>query len=503
MKSDIQHHLALKFTNLLWIGFILSGLLFSSGLTAQTIYSIDQVPNPKSKGQDYYVSDPDGILGSYTVSLLDSISLDIEKQTGAEYSIVLVNDYQSDDDFQFAFDLFNKWGIGNKQANNGLLLFIAKEKRQYRFISGYGMERIFPDIYLKQVGEKYLVPNFKEGNYEIGLLQASEFISKILKSPNSLEELKSMMPEAIPFFSFQNPYFKNSLLVIGFFLLLYIYIHLIGKRLKTDKQKLKPIAPFFYGLGCMGFLMFVSIFIFAFIFKNFEQVYQVKNTPYFLFVFWGLVLWMKIHDTQEAIKKSYVDEKEKGIALKKFAGLTLIPSILAPLALFNMGGILFRLNKYKHRYDPPDNSGDWERIVRTSKKAETSQYLNKGQIKEEKIGSRRYEIWKNNKSQEIKLIPWDVNKRLYECPDCHFFTLEKDKEKVIKKATYTSSGEGEKIDKCENCDYMIVLGTYIIPKLERSSGGSGSSSGGGGGSSGGGGSFGGGSSGGGGAGGRW
>lgn len=148
MKSDIQHHLALKFTNLLWIGLILSGLLFSSGLTAQTIYSIDQVPNPKSKGQDYYVSDPDGILGSYTVSLLDSISLDIEKQTGAEYSIVLVNDYLSDDDFQFAFDLFNKWGIGNKQANNGLLLFIAKEKRQYRFISGYGMERIFPDIYL-------------------------------------------------------------------------------------------------------------------------------------------------------------------------------------------------------------------------------------------------------------------------------------------------------------------------------------------------------------------
>src|SRR5690606_1169706 len=116
--------------------------------------------------------DPDGILESHTVNLLDSISIDIEKQTGAEYAIVLVNDYQSDDDFQFALDLFNKWGIGKKEANNGLLLFIAKEKRQYLFISGYGMERIFPDVYLKRVGEKYLVPNFKEGNYDQGIYQA-------------------------------------------------------------------------------------------------------------------------------------------------------------------------------------------------------------------------------------------------------------------------------------------------------------------------------------------
>lgn len=502
MKSNYSYFLGSTIKTLLWIGFILQGLLFTQSLSAQTIYSIDEVPSPKAKGQDYFVSDPDKILESHTVNLLDSISIDIEKQTGAEFAIVLVNDYESDDDFQFALDLFNKWGIGKKEANNGLLLFIAKEKRQYRFISGYGMERIFPDVYLKRVGEKYLVPNFKEGNYDQGVYQASEFIAHILKSPNSLEELKSMMPEAIPFFNLQNPYFKNSLLVIGFFLILYIYIHFIGKRLKTEKQKLKPIAPFFYGLGCMAFLMFLSIFIFAFIFKNFEQVYQAKNTPYFLFVFGGLVLWMKIHDTQEAIKKSYVDEKEKGIALRKFAGLTFIPSILAPLALFNMGGILFRLNKYKHRYDPPDNSGDWERIIRTSKKSENSQYLNKGQLKEEKIGSRRYEIWKNKKTQELKLVPWDINKKLYECPECHFYTLEKNKEKVLKKATYTTRGEGEKMDKCENCDYILKLGTFVIPILERSSDGS-SSSGGGGGSSSGGGSFGGGSSGGGGAGGRW
>ena len=82
-------------------------------------------------------------------------------------------------------------------------------------------------------------------------------------------------------------------------------------------------------------------------------------------------------------------------------------------------------------------------------------------------------------------------------------TLEKDKSKTIKPATYSSTGTGEKVDQCGNCSYRVVLDTYIIPIKTKSSSSGGSGSSGGGGSSSGGGSFGGGSSGGGGAGGRW
>ena len=490
-------------SKLFLFGIFVPLFLFVLPSQAQTVYSVNNIPSPKEKGQDFFVSNPDGIIRESTVTMLDSISIDIEKHTGSEYTIVIVNDYQGDDDFQFALDLFKKWGIGKANVNNGLLLFIAKEKRQYRFISGYGMETIFPDAYLKRVGEKYLVPNFKNEDYDLGLILASEFIAKILKSPDSIKELESLMPEATPFFSWKNPNFKNSILVTGFFLLLYLYIHIVASRLKVKKQKLKPIAPFFYGLGCMGLLMFISVFIFAFIFENLEEVYQVKNIPYFLFVFWGLVLWMKIHDSQDAISKGYVDEQEKGNALRKFAGLAFLPSVVAPLALFNMGGITFRLNKNKNRYLPPDSSGNWERIKRTSNKAETNKYLNKGQLKEEKIKSRKYEIWTNKQSNEVKLIPWDISKKLFECPKCHFYTLEKNKENVIEKATYSSTGKAERIDDCENCDYVLVHDTYVLPKLVRSSSSGSGSSGSGGSSGGGGGSFGGGSSGGGGAGGRW
>ncbi|VTP97307.1 Domain of uncharacterised function (DUF477) [Sphingobacterium daejeonense] len=137
---------------ILLIGFM---LFFVPFLKAQKIYTVDQVPSPKEDGQDYFVSNPDHILDENTVALLDSISLDIDKTTGSEYAIVIVDDFEGDDDFQFAYDLFNKWGIGKSETNNGLLLFIGKNKRMYRFISGYGMESLFPDAYLKRVGESF------------------------------------------------------------------------------------------------------------------------------------------------------------------------------------------------------------------------------------------------------------------------------------------------------------------------------------------------------------
>ena len=492
-----------SFLENLQLGLIVCFSIFLNiSLEAQTLYTIESVPSPKERGQNYYVSNPDAVLDSWTVDSLDRLSTEIERVSGSEYAVVVVNDYSGDDDFQFALDLFNKWGIGKKEVNNGLLLFISKNKRQYRFISGYGMESIFPDIYLKRVGEKYLVPNFRNEDYNKGVLEASEFIAHILKSPDSVKELESLMPEAIPFFSFRNPIFRNTLLVCGFFLILYLYIHLISKQFTAKKQKLKPIAPIFYGLGCMGLLMFLTVFLFAFVFKNLEEIYQVKNIPYFAFVLGGIILAMKINDSHDAIIKSYNDEQEKGNALKKFAAFTFLPSILAPLALFNMGSIFNKLNRDKNRFNPPDNSGNWERINRTSNKSETSKYLDKGNLNEEKIGSRKYEIWKDKLSNKIILIPWEIKKRFHQCPKCNYFTLEKGKKKQLKAATYSSSGKGEIVDDCNNCDYYEIKDTYIIPKLTRSSSSGGGSSSGGSSSSGGG-SFGGGSSGGGGAGGRW
>lgn len=466
-------------------------------------YTIQDLPSPKEKGQQYFVSNPDGILADHTVSQLDAISQDVDSLTKAEYAIVVVNDYVGDSDFEFALALFNHWGIGKKEANNGLLLFISRDRHEYRFISGYGMEGIFPDAYLKRVGEKYLVPNFRNEDYDQGILEASEFIATILKSPDSIAELERMMPEAASFWSLRNPVLTNSLLLLLLFGALYGYVHLVsGRILKHTKNKPQLIAPIFWGMGCMLLLLFFTLFIFVFLLDNLEKVYQLKNLPYFLFVLLALILAMKITNGRSKIIDSFKDEEDLQKNLKHYVKFLFIPMLLTPLAWFDLWSILSRFRANVGRFSPPDESGSWIRVNRGDNKSKPKQYLDTGQKKEEEIKSIRYEIWTNAKNNEVRLIPWNKSKQFRVCPQCHYFTLEVNKTKTIRSATYSSSGEGERFDTCQNCNYYKHIGYYKIAKKSQSSSGS-SSSGGGSSRSSGGGSFGGGSSGGGGAGGRW
>ncbi|MDF2517743.1 MAG: hypothetical protein K0R59_3039 [Sphingobacterium sp.] len=483
---------------LFWVGTCLTGFsAFGQSIT----YTVDNIPSPKQKGQDYFVSNPDGILSSGTVAELDGLSTQIEAATKSEYAIVLVNDYVGDSDFEFALKLFNTWGIGKKESNNGLLLFIAKDRREYRFITGYGMESTLPDAYLKRIGEKYLVPNFRNGNYDQGVLEASQFIKTILTSPDSRAELERLMPEATPIWSFRSPILRNSLLVLALFALCYIWLGEVTRAIKgklTKKSKYFP--PLVSGCGCMGMLMFASVFICAFALNNFEVVYQWKNLPYFVFIFGSITLAMKYNASRTQIINSYRDEENIQQALRKFRVWGLVPLLLSPLALFDLFGINKRIRRNELRLTPPDDSGRWLRMNKDDAATRESAYLDQGQLLEEKIGSRSYEIWVDQTSNETKLVPWDENAGYMDCPQCHYRTFKTGLSRTIRSATYSTQGLEERFDKCKNCGHRVSHGEHTIPVKVRSSS---SRSGGGGSSGGGGGSFGGGSSGGGGAGGRW
>ena len=479
--------------------FWLSCCLSAVPVLAQ--YTVDNVPSPKLQGQDYFVSNPDGILSSGTVAELDGLSTQIEAATKSEYAIVLVNDYVGDSDFEFALKLFNTWGIGKKGSNNGLLLFIAKDRREYRFITGYGMESTLPDAYLKRIGEKYLVPNFRNGNYDQGVLEASQFIKTILTSPDSKAELERLMPEATPIWSFSSPILRNSLLVLALFAICYIWLGEVTRAIKGQlTKKSKYFPPLVSGCGCMGMLMFASVFICAFALNNFEVVYQWKNLPYFIFIFGSITLAMKYNASRTQIVNSYRDEENIQQALRKFRIWGLVPLLLSPLALFDLFGINKRIRRNELRLTPPDGSGRWLRMNKDDVSIRDSAYLDQGQLMEEKIGSRSYEIWIDQTSNETKLVPWDENAGYIDCPQCHYRTFETGLTHTIRSATYSSQGLEERFDKCKNCGHRVSHGEHTIPVKVRSSS---RSSGGGGSSSSGGGSFGGGSSGGGGAGGRW
>lgn len=162
----------------------------------------------------------------------------------------------------------------------------------------------------------------------------------------------------------------------------------------------------------------------------------------------------------------------------------------------------------------------WRDTVRVSSKngllmhklSETidNEFLSKGQVTEEQVKSIDYDVWVTDDESDILILAYKRWFSKYrKCSSCKAKTYFKVYDKTISSPTYSSSGTGERMYRCENCGVKHVS-TYTIPKLQKSSssssgGGSygGGSSYSGGSSSSGGSSYGGGSSRGGGSGSSW
>ena len=131
------------------------------------------------------------ILDDATVRQLDTLLTALEKQTTAQVAVVVVESIGEADIFEFAQKLFTTWGIGNKGNDNGLLVLFVNDKRTVRFHTGYGLEGSLPDVICKRIQRDFMVPEFKNGNYNAGMLAGIQQVEKILTDPKYAEELKA------------------------------------------------------------------------------------------------------------------------------------------------------------------------------------------------------------------------------------------------------------------------------------------------------------------------
>jgi len=97
----------------------------------------------------------------------------------AEYAIVTIPSLEGKDITGFAYELA-EGNLGDEKKNNGMLLLIAVEDRRYRFEIGRGLEPVIPDIIAGRIGREYIVPNFKEENYYLGIKEASLAVRAVL-----------------------------------------------------------------------------------------------------------------------------------------------------------------------------------------------------------------------------------------------------------------------------------------------------------------------------------
>lgn len=127
-----------------------------------------------------WVSDFAGIMSDMTKSQIDTLFAEVKKSTGAEIAVVTVPSLEGMSVEEYAVRLFEKWGIGEKDKDNGVLFLIAPNERKTRIEVGYGLEPVITDGRAGEIIRETVIPFFKAGDYDQGILQGSGQIAALV-----------------------------------------------------------------------------------------------------------------------------------------------------------------------------------------------------------------------------------------------------------------------------------------------------------------------------------
>jgi len=134
-----------------------------------------------------YVNDFAGLLDDASRYDLESLISGIEKNTGAEIAVVTINTLEGITIEEYAAVLFEKWGIGKADEDNGLLILVALTERKVRIEVGYGLEGIVTDLEAGRIIDGIITPNFKNEDYNRGIYDAVVTVSNQIYGEQELE----------------------------------------------------------------------------------------------------------------------------------------------------------------------------------------------------------------------------------------------------------------------------------------------------------------------------
>ncbi len=131
---------------------------------------------------------PNALVSDFTGTLTQSEQSSLEQKleafndsTSTQVAVVIMRSVGVYDINDYTARLGEKWGVGQKGKNNGIVLLVAMADRKVSIQTGYGVEGALPDAITKRIIEYEIKPSFKAGNYYEGLDKATDAIISYTK----------------------------------------------------------------------------------------------------------------------------------------------------------------------------------------------------------------------------------------------------------------------------------------------------------------------------------
>lgn len=142
---------------------------------------LEDIPNPRLRDGTWVVDVP-AMLRAETVTELNAVIDRLERNTSAEIAVVVIRTLDGATVEAFAEDLFERWGIGKRDRDNGLLFLWATGERRVRVEVGYGLEGMLPDGKVGAILDQYVIPRFKAGEYDRGVVDGVQALVTVIRN---------------------------------------------------------------------------------------------------------------------------------------------------------------------------------------------------------------------------------------------------------------------------------------------------------------------------------
>lgn len=481
--------------------FLIIALMTMLSAFAQKTWTVSTVPNTRLQSSDIHVSDPDGYLSDSAEMTINTALCAIRDK--ADVFLVTLTSIGDADSKSFATELFNYWGIGDAETNNGVLLLFVEDQHALEFETGYGAEATLTDAKSQRIFTNTIVPFFKAGDYEGGLCSGVADIVEVYGGEIPMG-LKSTLPavgrddekqglgDDVPVFFvlFALVLFVMPIVGIAF----WRRKQRSGKESVTDTYKAVEEKGVTYidgfkttwsgspweGKGCLGGLLIgFSIFVILLLVIGYMGVRypdleenvlfnRVSIITLLLYLTW--VCFRHNHrvlKTAKTLAKQSINPQSIYQAAYENKGNRLA-TWMAPW----LGWIYHRI--YKKRLSQSEECTCPQCSDPMNKYTGFS--LPENHLVEEKVGALKFTPYRCGNGHVVVVKEHGIRySRFKTCSKCGAYTMMTTDTKTIKNADYSHGGELLETSVCQHCGETLTE-TVAIPKLVHYSGSSGSSS---------------------------
>jgi len=164
--------------------------LFTTSLAAQ---KVDSLPKPTD-----YVSDLANVLSPEAIAHIDSVCAQLDHSAAnSQIAVVTIHSLDGADPAEYANELEDKWKIGPKGTDRGVLVLLAVDDHKYRIDVGYGLEGILNDA---KVGDmrRAMVPSLKSKDYDTAITGAVDSVAQVIAADAKVTLNEQPDTEAMP-----------------------------------------------------------------------------------------------------------------------------------------------------------------------------------------------------------------------------------------------------------------------------------------------------------------